>query len=238
MNPIDLAIQYVKTYDPGIRLLAADPGTLEKIQRINPSLPSSYIDFLQRLGGGADWIQLRQIDMNAEAVLRKMEERAWTPPPRFTLIGVDQGEAGYNLYLASSSAGDIVVSFPDLEPEDQGSLTRWMQAEAGSMAELLCRPVFQAYRIARRINEETFIRTAPGQVPALSQADAIAARSGLEKLWFSNNFRGFYDSAETSAMASKPPGFGLSVRVAGDTSDFTTIRDRFVEDLGLVPYRK
>ena len=237
-NEIQRSIEYVAQYDAAFahQIRGATAAQISRVERaLGYPLPPVYRDYLERMGSGSDWIGLRQVDFSVDAVAQRLESGDWRPPsPEFTLVGVDRGESFYDAYLTSS--GEL-VTIPDLGEAEGEKIADWMQTEAGSMAEWICGQAFQMLRVRAKHHRETLILR-QRQEDALARVAAIVA---TQPWWFSTAYGSYFEqaTANIAICALQPPRRALSLELgAPSESAANTLRDRFIRELGMVPYRK
>jgi hypothetical protein len=239
---IDHAIAYVSQFDPEFpkRIQGAGRPEIDVLQSLaGHPLPAVYVRFLERMGRFADWFSLRQTDFAIGSVTERLRKRASKADPRFTLIGIDRGEAGYHAYLAEDAENQYpVVTFPDLIEEERHTLAEWIQFEAGNLPELICRQAFRQNRLGKMKLRESYV-TRKRQDDALGIVARIAAEHGFQPSWFSNRYYSYYENEGAVFTASQPPRFALAVNVgATEQFDIEALRTSLVKNLGVIPYLK
>lgn len=243
MNTIERAITYIARFDPKFRdqIAGAPIAEIDRVQNLlGAPIPPVHRQFLLRMGASTDWVSLRQADFSVQALIRHLEQAPWRPPPGFHLIGVDEGEARCHVYLKGAEKDEemAVVSLPDLDKSEVREIDNWTTAEAGSLAEMLCRPAFQIFRLSKCACEETRIMFKRKE-GVLDVADEVGRGLGFELLWYSNSYRKYFEKPGVAFVAGSPPGFALSVKVAADrASDVQEVWEALGNKLDLVPYNK
>ncbi len=218
-DPIARSVAFVAEFDPQFPDII-EPASVDEIAVLETltgrTAPPMHRAFLAHMGRNADWLKLRQVDFSIGTLLTFLSESRWRPDPKFTLIGVDQGEAAYQAYLCDEGSAQPVVSIPDLEAVMPSERAQWVKHDAGSLPELICRQALRLFLINLAPYRITLMARQPA-ADCLEIAGRIAASAGLETLWFSTA-QGVHCRGEGIALtASQPPGYAMAI-VAGASS--------------------
>src|SRR5689334_7924637 len=154
MTPFERVKEYISTFDPPFAEHArgASEEELEELeQRLDAPLPDIYVDFLRVLGKDTDWISIDKIDFSIDAVLRYYRRHDWPTAYDYVRIGEDPKDPAFHPYIEVNPLPDTeqeVIRIPDCSKETFAEVSvRFRAPLAGSLAELICMPVFEMYEI-------------------------------------------------------------------------------------------
>jgi hypothetical protein len=218
----DDVVAYIALYDPRFPESIAGAGDdqiAELETLIKVELPSVYRGFLSTMGRNMGWIDIQRLDLRIETVLDYYRRPDALPVKEFLRIGTDTKEPSYNPHLQLSLVAPEfrVVAFPPCTREFLDTMTSGHLHEiAGSVQQMVCRPVFRIFEIfgpGRRpllIRARSFVYDHARQIAAILERDF-----GVEaELWSSEVVRGYKSgdmAVELSQLGRAPAEMLLRV---------------------------
>lgn len=199
MISFDEVIAYISDYDPQFpaSIEAASAAEIAELETLTGAdLPEVYRDFLAAMGRNTGWIDVERLDFRIGTVLDYYRRDDALPADEFLRIGSDTKDPSANPHLEMSwGAADYnVVVFPGCTRDTFADMTaRHLNYVAGSLQEMICRPVFRIFELFGSGRQPVLIRAGAGAASQIDQLHAMLLDDyGLEPLfWSSAEVRGY-----------------------------------------------
>ncbi|HYR28747.1 MAG TPA: SMI1/KNR4 family protein [Thermoanaerobaculia bacterium] len=238
-DPIERAIAYVSTLDPGFaeRIRGASPEEIDALERaMGRPLHPRHRRFLERFGTGPNGLDLGPVDVRAATLREALEVSRGAMPEGVSLFGVSGEDPYFDLVLIDRGEEPEIASVSTFIGADFSRMTPEMiKPAAGSIAELICLPPTMQHRYEPMPLKALFVdpRNDDG---AISRLQRTIGENELRTAWFSSAITQVVEMPSTVIIAQRRAPNAMGV-VTGSTSriELAAVHWWLTHDVGLEP---
>jgi hypothetical protein len=236
---------YIGGFDPQFPQ-SVEGASAQEIQELDAltdgTLPAIYRDFLRVMGRSMDWLSINDFDLSVGGVLQFYRTNRWLASTRFVRIGHATQNPLFHPFLEVIplvDEGPPVVSFPEFDKSSYQDALRFRSPVAGSLEEMICMPVFDAYELRARERQPVSIVGERWDPPALDRATKICEDNGFERVWFSSESGRAFTRDDAAISINQLGGYPIQIRIGADSpAGQKSLADAFLREPGLAAVQR
>ena len=213
---IERAISYIEQYINGYsdKIQGANVEEIDHLEQVvGRTLPDIYRQFLIKMGHDMGGVLVYNSNFDIDTVLDFYKTSDWFPPDEYYLIGVEEDDPYFDIYLETSRDSEPgVVRFPS----EGGEFSDIYECNFGSVADsfqqLLCGKAFWNYHKIK-FPVEGFYAHLKKQPGGLTKINEIAEKLGFERQWYSGKHVSYWFREDAALAARKFERYALGVTV-------------------------
>jgi len=238
---IEQVLKFASTYEPrhAASIRGVPRSEITELEHlIKHSLPSPYVEFLERMGRGLGAMDIEDANFTIDLVRRFYERRKDQPASPFIFMGVRKSEPPVSYYIDSrekdESRQPIVLVNSGSEATDAASWPLFP-----SLQEMLYVYTFDSLRLRRlpyqRSLSSSFIRGEDGEMPgpatSLEEVELLVLKMGFQRLPRTSDLNPLFDRKDSAILGHQNMlGGGFTLEFAGDDEHVVTTLSEILSD--------